>query len=273
MDLTSLLLSIASLSASFVAILGGFVVSRLITINSERASCSSELEEISCQLIYQRGIRNLCDTARHEEDAIRYIYDHMAELVHGEKIDDVYDETELHCIDIADLEPMWQRTLEIKQYFDECLKSKECKLNSDMIPVAVAEEYTDDPFAYELCKLYAGWGFGDHDFDNVPFHKTGAWYERNNQKALEATTQIMFLEVRETQLTSKLNALRQPVGMNAGIIIFAMFSLINIIQPLVLTLFSFVGIRAIIVASISILLLALGLIVTFVYIAWMLKWK
>ena len=42
MDFTGLMYAIASLSASFVAILGGLLVSRLITINGDRSSYSRE---------------------------------------------------------------------------------------------------------------------------------------------------------------------------------------------------------------------------------------
>lgn len=71
MDIYSLLMIIASLSASFVAILGGFIVSRLITINCERSLYAGQLQEVTGQLIYYRGVRNLIDKNRTEEDAIR----------------------------------------------------------------------------------------------------------------------------------------------------------------------------------------------------------
>lgn len=59
MDIYSLLMTISSLSASFVAILGGFIVSRLITINSERSLYAGQLQEVTGQLIYYRGVRNI----------------------------------------------------------------------------------------------------------------------------------------------------------------------------------------------------------------------
>ena len=84
---------------------------------------------------------------------------------------------------------------------------------------------------------------------------------------------MMILEAREKQLTASLNALKKPTGMKAGLIVFASFSFFNIIAPLILTLFSFSGKSAIVIAAISIVLLTIGLVVTFFYLAWMLKWK
>lgn len=271
--LPSLLLAIASLSASFVAILGGFIASRLITISGERASCVSQLNEVRGQLIYYRGLRNIIDTNRNEEDAIRYIYDHMAELVDGEALEEVYEEDELQLIEFDDLEPLWKRALEVKEFFDACLHDKKCALNSDYIPVIAAEEYSGDLFAYEFCKLYAGWGFGEHDFDNTPFRETGDWYEDDKQKAMEYTTQLMILDMREKQLTTSLRGLEKPRGMGIGLMLFVLFSAFNIILPLILSLIPFAGYSVFVVAGICILFLTTGLVATFVYLIWMLRWK
>ena len=145
--------------------------------------------------------------------------------------------------------------------------------SSNVASVAIAEEYVGDLFAYEFCKMYAGWGFGEHDFENVPFRETGEWYERGNQKALEYTTQIILLEARENQLEVNLKALKKPAGIIEGLALFALFSLFNIIVPLMLTLFRFEQCNAVIVASISISFLIIGLFSTCIYLVWMLKWK
>lgn len=47
-ELSSLLLTIAGASASFVAILGGFIASKLIAINGERETMQSKLKERVC---------------------------------------------------------------------------------------------------------------------------------------------------------------------------------------------------------------------------------
>ena len=273
MDFTGLMYAIASLSASFVAILGGLLVSRLITINGERSSYSRELCEVSGQLIYYRGLRNLIDRNRHEEDAIRYIYNHIEELMDDLPIEDVYEEAELNPIDFADLEPLWIRAQEIKAQFTECLKSEDCDLNSDMIPITLAEEYSDDPFAYEFCKIYADWNFSDSDFDETPFRETGSWYDRDNQKAMEYTTQILMLDMREKQLTNILKSLEKPAGMKSGLILFALFSFFNIVCPLSFSIIPFSERQTVTISIVSVLFLTLGLVGTFVYLIQMLKWK
>lgn len=272
MDTTALLLAIASLSASFVAILGGFIASRLITITSERSALLSQLQNATDQLILCESTRFVLNKKLNEEDAIRFIYDHMAELVDGENIDNVYEDTELQFIDLNDLKPLWNKAQTIKSCFDEFIQQNGY-FNSDWIPIEIAEEYVDDLFAYEFCKLYVAWGSGEHDFENTPFRETGKWYEEDRQKVLECTKQIMLLEKQKQQYTTSLKALRKPIGMRAGLILFALFSFCNIILPLTLSLFRLPELTATVVAAISILFLTVGLISTFSYLVWMLKWK
>ena len=62
--------------------------------------------------------------------------------------------------------------------------------------------------------------------------------------------------------------------MKRGLAIFALFSLFNIIQPLILSTIP-LGTPAEynLVRFVSIALLLIGLIATFWYLAWLLKWK
>ena len=274
MDATALLLAIASLSASFVAILGGFIASRLITINSERASCLTQLQNIVDKLFYHEEMQSMIDKSLNEEDAIRYIYNHMAEFVAGDSVEDVYEDTELQSIDLYDLKPLWERAQTIIDLFDQHLQNNGYgAFNSDWIPIEIAEEYADDIFSYEVCKLYVGWGLGEHDFENTPFRDTGAWYERDSQKVVEHTKEITFLRQQKEQYLINLNSLKQPIGMKIGLILFALFSFCNIILPLAFSLFRFAAPFSTIVAAVSIFFLTLGLAATFFYLAWMLRWK
>lgn len=67
-DLTPLLTTIAAASASIVAILGGFIASKLISISTERDAVSSKISEVE-----QRKIRRSekYDVAYHYSDPSR----------------------------------------------------------------------------------------------------------------------------------------------------------------------------------------------------------
>lgn len=272
-DVSALLHTIASLSASFVAILGGFIASKLIAINGERYACQSRLNEVHWQKVYHRGVREVLDKALDEEDAIIYIHDHMEEVVLGKSLGEVYAESELQKIDYLALEPLWNRAQFLKNTFDECLNAHGCAFNSDMIPETLAEEYSADLFAYEFLKLYAAWGFSDYFEEEHIFRENKNWYENTRQRALEHTNQLATLDVQEQQNKANLTKLKHPKGMKIGLLIFALFSIFNIILPLSLSIFTYTASANVIISLTAIALLIIGLASTFIYLAWMLKWR
>ena len=64
-----------------------------------------------------------------------------------------------------------------------------------------------------------------------------------------------------------------PEGMKPGLIIFALFSTLNIIVPLIFGAVPLSDKWCVVVACCSIGLLGLGLLSTFLFLAQMLKWK
>lgn len=87
-----MLLTIAGASASFVAILGGFIASKLIAINGERESCKSHLEELKYEKMFHLEKKDLSRRALQEEDALSFIYAHLDEVAAGVDLDEVYEE-------------------------------------------------------------------------------------------------------------------------------------------------------------------------------------
>ena len=271
-ELTSRLSTIASVSASFVAILGGFVASKLITINGERAAVKSQLTEIHFEKMLRTEERDILSRQLDEEDAICYIHDHMDALANNMTLDQVYEEAELQLIDYETLLPYWERARYFKGLFEKYLQSPDCKFNSDMIPVELAEENTDDLFIYELLKMYAGWGFSDY-FENCESMSRRPWCESTKQHLLQLNMQVSALEIQEHRYELDQKRLISPRGMKSGLVLCLLFSFFNIIFPLSLSIFSFSNKVIPFIQASSILLLAIGLVTTFGYFAKMLTWK
>ena len=57
-DLTAVLTTIAAASASIVAILGGFIASKLIAISSERSAVLDHLKQINKELVFHVSERD-----------------------------------------------------------------------------------------------------------------------------------------------------------------------------------------------------------------------
>ncbi len=271
-DISSLLLTIAGASASFVAILGGFIASKLISLNNDRDVAESDLEEVKYQKFLKTGERDLLRRSMDEEDSICYIYEHMTELTSGFELEEVYAEAELQTIDFEILLPHWKKAQFYMERFDEYLQKGNCQFNSDMIPCELAEEHANDPFVYEFLMIYAGWGFSDEVEDRPP-RQRASWYEKNKEQVLQANMQAAALDIQEQRYKIDLERAKNPKGMKIGLLIFALFSVFNIALPLFLSVTAFPKEWNSIVAYCSIGMLILGLCATFWYLEQMLRWK
>ena len=76
-DLTAFLTTVAASSASIVAILGGFIASKLITISGERDALLEKLNSIDEELHYKRTELNKRQKENDTSDAISFISEHV----------------------------------------------------------------------------------------------------------------------------------------------------------------------------------------------------
>ena len=105
-DLTTLLSTIAATSASFVAILGGFIASKLISISSDRNGVIKRLQDIDEEISYRNAVLNNAREQNNQEDALYFILDNIEALIDDNELERVYDE-EKPNIELYDLAPFW----------------------------------------------------------------------------------------------------------------------------------------------------------------------
>ena len=271
-NISSLLLAIAGVSASFVAILGGCIAAKLISINQERENCRNKLSEIRFKRFLFAEQRNMYKQAMDEADALHYINQHSDAFIDDCELEDVYNTNEPQFIAYEELLPYWNKAKKLKEKFDEQLQKGNCDFNDLMIPVELAEEVDDDGFEYLFLGMYARWGFSEY-FEETEYPIYGKWYDNAKKESLNANNQAMILDIEEQRYEMDLNGLRKPEGMKTGLTIFALFSTLNIIVPLVFSVIPLSDKWCVIVACCSIGFLGLGLLSTFLYLAQMLKWK
>ena len=272
-ELTALLTTIASASASFVAILGGFIASKLIAVNGEREAVDSRLQELKYEIELKQ---QECDSLQEgitSDDALDFIRAHAANVANMDALINVYEEDEQQLLEFDELEPYWDNALALaKRFHAECKKATE--FNDDNIPCELAAEVKGTYFEYEVCRAIAEEVFPS----TLPLISsampTGAWYERDKQRIANLRIEIASLRIHEEQSKEQQKALKKPRGMKRGLAIFALFSLFNIIQPLVLSTIPLsTAAEYNVVRFISIAFLLIGLIATFWYLAWLLTWK
>ena len=153
-DLTAFLTTVAASSASIVAILGGFIASKLITISGERDALLDKLNSIEEELRYKSAE---LDNRRRENDtcdAISFIRDHVEAVSRQDRIDVVYDTAENNGISKERIEPYWNKALSICRDLIE-ISPKSSNLNSDGLPKEIAGKYSNDTFSYEVLLILA----------------------------------------------------------------------------------------------------------------------
>lgn len=272
-NLSSLLTTIASASASFVAILGGFIVSKLIAVNGEREAVNSRLQELKYEIELKQ---QECDSLQEgitSDDALDFIREHAANVADMDTLSNVYEEDEQQLLEYDELEPYWDDAIALAKRFHAACKEP-AEFNDDNIPCELAAEVKGTYFEYEVCRAIAEEVFPSTLPLISPAIPTGAWYERDKQRIANLRVEIASLRIHEEQSKEQQKVLKKPRGMKIGLLIFALFSLFNIIQPLILSTVSLsTAVEYNVVRFISIAFLLIGLIATFWYLAWLLNWK
>ena len=294
-DLTAFLTTIAGASASIVAILGGFIASKLLPINGERDSLISKIKEIEEQKAFKeeelKEILNRID----QGDALSFIRKHIDEILDEKSVQQAYTPNEQHDISLDVLTPYWKKALELRKEIFDYYNSEEddCRNNSDNIPNVLAEKYKSNDFDYKVCKMlvkriqkllnrqkyqtFMGEiiGFPDitpADLDVVTVE--GSNRNSDIDKSNELQSELAWMELQYGQYLEQKKVLKKPKGMIVGLVIFALFSLGCIIIPLILTpryfnnLQDFWSLKRLVLG-----IFIVGLAAIFGYLVYMLKWN
>lgn len=268
-DVHSLLYTIASLSASFVAILGGFIASKLISIHGEREAIKSKMDNISQEL---HVIKTEYDDAvqyMQEDDALDFIRKHASGIKDGHNFKEAYEADEDKFFEYEELKKYWDRAVFVWNRYWEC--QFPIKLNKDGVPKELADEFSHSFFDYGVCKILwekSGMAYELHRLEEIK--QANAEYRKKRDLAKKLSFEIKLLEMKLEQMGERILELSSPKGMIEGLVIFAYFSVFNIIHPLILSTVETIEVYPIAVSHVSIFLLVIGLLAIFGYFVWML---
>ena len=268
--------TIASASASFVAIIGGFVASKLISINGERSAVNDRITELNETLLLKNASVDEISKYLNTDDALDYIRDHIDALSTNAELADVFETDKPQQLSKEELLPFWRRGLELNEEFCR-ITGKPCITNEDDVPVELATKTKNNYFDYTVCEMLsknARCGFWAVSGSLTPKE---ADIKRYNEKASELEViqrDIAAIELQIDQLEKQQKSLTKPENMSEGIWIFGAIALFNIFLPLLLTLLlpllpSWVYHSAQIVC---VLFMGIGLFKTLQYMRVLLKW-
>ena len=287
-DLTTVLTTIAAASASFVAILGGFIASKLIAVNGEREETINRLADIDEEIAYRTGVLEVAQQENTEEDALCFVLDHMDPLMDWYVIDTVYKHEEHPDISLETLRPYWEKARDIVKQYQTAIKEKD-SLNADDVPRKLAMNLREDDFGYEVCKKIGTYyrklerieQRKRNPYDITSFvadietpRISGLWYSKNEEIIKEQETAIGWLKLQREQVEKTKNRLHKPKGIVGGLVVFALFSILCIVLPLAFSPFTTTCYNHYLFSKIAFLsIFVLGLVGTFGYLVWLLKWN
>ena len=281
----TILTTISAASASFSAILGGIIGSKLLSINGDRDINSQQIDDLTEELILKVERRDRFDYRINSDDAISFITEKMREFYQEQKLEEVYSNADHPGIEYEILVPFWQKATELKKrIYDSYLASP--YLNEDQLPDDVKDYVQDDEFLNDIAKEIIRYMLSlAQQRDNFASYGISMSYTArllNNRQwkadliedSNKLSWEIEQLELKLKLLKQKKEALKRPRGITIGLWIFAAFSFVNMILPLLLCGFDISDIKTyrwIKYGSIGVF--ALGLIATLGYLIYMLKWN
>lgn len=280
-DLTTILTTIAACSASIVAILGGFIASKLIAINAERDEVNTRISELDEEIEFFTEERDMLQEQLNEDDALDFISENIAYIVNRCSLDDAYKEEERPRLEKEVLQPYWDRAEKTHSQYRAIVKKTidNYEENDDGVPVEAAKVFTQD-FEYAVCKKIC-----EHIEDkSSPFAAlrrgldvaipAGRWYADTREKVISADNKITYLTLQQKQQYTRLKALKKPKGMKLGLALFALFSAANIVYPLSLSPYVTENYKCYLQTKLlTVSLFAVGLSLMMMYLVYLLHWS
>ena len=280
-DLTTVLTTVAACSASIVAIVGGFIASKLIAINAERDEVDTRISELDEEIEFFTEERDMLQELLDEDDALDFICGNIIYIVNRSSLDDAYKEEERPRLEKEALQPYWSKAEKTYSQYRAIVKKtmNNYEENEDGVPVEAAKIFTQD-FEYAICKKIC-----EHiEGQKSPFSalhrglvatvQTGKWYADTQEKVMSADNKITYLTLQKKQQETRFKALKKPKGMKLGLALFAIFSVVNIIYPLSLSPYATDNYRCYFQTKIFVIsAFAVGLALIMLYLVYLLHWS
>lgn len=274
-DLT-LFSTIASASASFVAIIGGLIASKLITINGERESIETRILELDELIDMKSKEEQAIAQELDEDDALDYIMDHIDDITKKTSLADVYEADKPQRLEFNTLEEYWNIAIGLYEKFQKATIDG-CEVNDDDVPIELATEFAEDDFMYSLCESYAkmetGASWAIHRGLSVTTANTN-WYNGKRKEQNAILRELDVLKLQREQAVRQKNALVKPPHMKLGLIIFAGIIVFCILIPLLfMKLISHYPNIQNCAETTCLIFATIGLLSTIFYMGSLLQWK
>lgn len=221
-----------------MAIIGGFLVSRVIAIASEQAGVQRKMREINNEIQTKVGYGDIILEYLHNIDISNFIEDRnvIRGLLEGKSLEEIFKEQKTKSVSIAQLRPHFEQLEEI---LEEILDAKETTLADlkEKQPLKHPKKerwYTlvlagIDAMAYEspVTSLLAG-GM------NIPTPKIDKEYQEKEKMVSQFETELTILSAQKEEQKRILEDFGKPKYVTSGLIVLAYAAAVGIIYPSIL---------------------------------------
>lgn len=239
MDLTILISTIITATSALVAIIGGFLVSRVISLSSERGSINRKLKEIQNDLSARSSFYNRVNSEVIQADINEFFKDNIELIIEvGNDFDRVYDQDKYTELSKEELKPHFNEFIEIIREVLDLIDQHDGDLSNDFNDLLVNNKSiskSDKIHWYELIyeTIY-------DSFDNSPFgsmnriNMINPKIKENKDLRNSLKDEIHILELQRDEQIKILKDYSSPKGLWGGIGVLVYACAVGIAYPSIL---------------------------------------
>lgn len=287
--MTNLISTIISSTAALVAIIGGFLVSRIITLSSEKNAIVRRIHEIDTELINKREMLNRVELILLEEDVNDFIKEHAEDiLVEGKTIEDILDEDDSINRNEVELKPYVEDLYKIyddsitmientdysyclPSNFDNFIKDNDIKIDKrkdwyEIVYTIIYNNLLSEPPTNPIFGM-------QHYFKmpKVPVYKPSnianvKWYNEKAKERNSLKDEVNILSSMKKEQEKLLNKYGGVSGLWSGLLILAYSTIVGIVMPISLLPYPLDKYNDIRTRKVLLLLFFSGLASLFIYL-------
>lgn len=237
-DLTSLITTVASSTAALVAIIGGFLVSRVISLSSEHGGIKKRIDEVNVDILNKKDRLQIINDWLYNFDANDFANQETIKLIVDSKsLQEIIDERNFKRLSYEELQPIYNT---MSNAFDEMYTylfegTKKDIFFSDLKFEDIKKDsHTMNFSQYEniYLMIFEELRYGSEP--SINFKSDYDSYRTKKESKKNAELDLKVLEKHKESLLQMYYDYAKPKGVISGLFVLAYASLVSIVYPLTL---------------------------------------
>lgn len=241
MDLTSLINTIITSVAALVAIIGGLLVSRVISLANDQHFIKRQLGDINIKIKHKKQLHRKLAEYLFEDDLDDFVtLENLKLLLRERSLKEIVKESEYDYLTIEELLPHFEILLLIKDEVIELFQND--KFSSEWFAERLKMKDVNHPNRIEwyermldaLIKIYTPkdpFSFDFPPYTTFPTVSGVSDYKQKVKEKEQLENELIILESQKQELVSSVNEYLQTKGIWFGIGVLAIVSCLGILYP------------------------------------------